>query len=394
MGKQVAVICHGVEYTSIKALAEAFGLAPAKIVQRIALGWTSEQAVGLSERVRKPSTGKPVEFEGVRYGSLVEASRALGLSPDAVAARVAHGYSTDEALSGKLKPRVGHRSKPVSFAGSTYPSREALCAAHGQTWSNVTRRVGRGWTMEQALLLQPPPPRFRNIEGHARDQKWKEVRIADGKVEPVPDGEGYKLYLVTNTVNGKVYVGLTITSLEQRLKQHFAAARKGRKTAFANAMRKYGEGAFKIELIKADASTYDELQRQEVEEIQKRDAIRNGYNSAKGGAIGTSKDVTIAGRVYPSYAAAALAYGVDPVVFSLRLGRLKWSPEEAVALVARRSYGISAEVTIRGTTYPSLRAAAAALGVVYGTAWDRYRKKGWTVEQALGVEPPPRTLAP
>ena len=82
--------------------------------------------------------------------------------------------------------------------------------------------------MEQALLLEPTPPRFRNFEGHARDQKWKVVRVAEGKVEPVPDAEGYKLYLVTNTVKGKVYVGLTITSLEHRLKQHFAAARRGR----------------------------------------------------------------------------------------------------------------------------------------------------------------------
>lgn len=389
MGKPVEVTCSGLVFESIKALAEQYGMPRDKIAQRIALGWTPEQAVGISARHRKGSAGKPVQFEGCSYGSLVEASRALGLSPAAVAGRVANGYSIDEALSGKLKQRLGARSQSIEYGGKTYPSREALCAVHGETWGNVSRRVGRGWTMEQALLLEPPPPRFRNFEGHARDQKWKEVRVSQGKLEPVPDAEGYKLYLVTNTLNGKVYVGLTITSLDQRLKQHFGAARRGRKSAFANALRKYGESAFKIELLNSSARNYDELQEQEVVEIINRDSIRNGYNTAQGGSIGTSKELTVAGKLYRSYAAAAIANGVDPSVFVLRIGRLKWSPEEAAGLVARGKYGISEEVIVGKTKFPNLRAAAQSHGINYGTAWDRYRKEGWTIEQSLGIDPPP-----
>jgi hypothetical protein len=77
----------------------------------------------------------------------------------------------------------------------------------------------RGWTLEQALGVQDAPPRFRNFEGHARDHKWKEVRVTDGKTEPIPDTDGYKLYLVTNTINGKVYVGLTIGDPEAALRR-------------------------------------------------------------------------------------------------------------------------------------------------------------------------------
>ena len=389
MGKPVEVICNGVVFESLKALAEHYGMTRAKLAQRIFIGWTPEQAVGLCVRHRKSSTGKPVEFNGVKYGSLVEASRALGLNPAAVAGRVANGYSSEDALSGKLKKRLGARSKPIEFGGTTYRSRQELCAQHSEKWGNVSRRVSRGWTIKQALGLEPAPPRFRNFEGHARDRKWKEVRVADGMVEPVPDAEGYKLYLITNTENGKVYVGLTITLLVQRFKQHFAAARKGRKSAFANALRKHGEAAFKIELLKSDARTCDELQRQEVLEIERRDSIRNGYNTAKGGSIGTAKDITVAGRVYPSYAMAAITHGVDPSVFVLRVGRLKWTPDEAAGLVARGQYGISEQVSAEGKIFPNLRAAAEACGVVYGTAWDRYRKKGWTIEQSLGIDPAP-----
>ena len=163
-------------------------------------------------------------------------------------------------------------SEQFEFRGRTYASREELCAEFGQRWSNVQRRVNRGWTMEQGLLIEPPPPRFRDFDGHAREHKWKEVRLTDGRTEPVPDAGGYKLYFITNVVNGKVYVGLTVSSLPQRLKQHFAAARKGRKSAFTNALRKYGEEAFKIELINSAARTYDELQTQEVVEISRRDS--------------------------------------------------------------------------------------------------------------------------
>ena len=243
--------------------------------------------------------------------------------------------------------------------------------------------------MEQALDLEPAPARFRNFEGHARDHKWKEVRLTEGRVEPVPDVQGYKLYVVTNIVNGKAYVGLTITSLDQRLKQHFAAARSGRKSAFANAINKYGGQAFRIDLIRSDAKTYEELQAQEVLEIAERDAIRSGYNTAKGGSIGTSKEIAVDGKLYQSYAGAAEAFGVDPRIFALRVARLKWTPEEAAGLIGRRGSGNPTPVKINGSAFPSLSAAAIAYGVKTGTVHSRFHVKGWTIEQAVGVDPPP-----
>ncbi|MDP1686476.1 GIY-YIG nuclease family protein [Hydrogenophaga sp.] len=370
-------------------LAARYGLVATKVQQRLRLGWTAEQAVGIKPRVRQCNTGRPLTHDGISYGSLAEASRALGLDPLTVAARVSKGYSPEDALNGNLKGRSSHRSKSIEFRGQEYGSREELCRQFGQKWGNVLRRMNRGWTMEQALMLEPAPPRFRNHEGHARDHKWKEVRINEGLVEPVPDSEGFKLYVVTNTVNGKQYVGLTMTSLGQRLKQHFAAAKRGRKSAFSNALRKYGVDAFTISLIRSDAQSYAALQQQEVEEIERRDCIRNGYNTAKGGAIGTSKETMIAGKVFPSFAAAAEAYAIDPSVFALRLNRLKWSPEEAAGLVEREWEGKAQPVTIAGVEYTSLYNAASSLGVDYKLVHNRTHARGWTLEQAVGLSPPP-----
>jgi group I intron endonuclease len=246
--------------------------------------------------------------------------------------------------------------------------------------------------MRQALNLDPEPPRFRNHEGHSRDTKWKQTRQTLDKLEPIPDAEGYKIYLITNSVNGKQYVGLTIGTLADRLKQHFAAARKGRKAPLPNAIRKYGESAFSIQLIRADARSYEELQEQEINEIATRDSIRNGYNSAVGGAVGITKPITVQGKRFGSRAQAAEHYGVDVAVFNLRLNRLKWTPEEAAGLTEKTWKGKEVVVDVKGVKYPSIRQAAIALGKDFRKVYDRFSEKGWTIEQALDIAPPPDTV--
>ena len=95
-------------------------------------------------------------------------------------------------------------------------------------------------------------------------------------------------------------------------------ARKGRKSHLDNALRRYGRNAFRIELIRSDARDFAELQRQEVAEITRRDTIRTGYNTGLGGSIGTSKEIRIGDRVFPSRNAAAVHFGIDVGVFNLR----------------------------------------------------------------------------
>ncbi|MDO9218746.1 MAG: hypothetical protein Q7U14_15850 [Lacisediminimonas sp.] len=106
---------------------------------------------------------------------------------------------------------MGYNTKPVEFQGKKFRSKKELASTFGLTGRLFGKRVKQGRTIEQALEIEPPPPRFRNFEGHAREQKWKEVRVSDRKVEPVPDADGCKLFLVTNTVNAKVYVCLPAT---------------------------------------------------------------------------------------------------------------------------------------------------------------------------------------
>lgn len=392
MGIPKAIICQGTEYVSVLALAERFGIHPSTVARRLRDGWSPEEAVGLHPKPKRKGHGTSVTYIGKKYPHLKALADALGIDDKTFRARLARGYSLEDAVSGNMKPRVSAAAEAIDFEGRTYPSKDSLAKAHGTTWSIASRRILRGWTMRQALGLDPEPPRFRDHEGHARDTKWKNTRQSLVGVEPVPDAEGYKIYLITNSQNGKQYVGLTIGTLRDRLKQHFASARKGRKAPLPNAIRKYGEDAFAISLIRSDACSYDELQEQEIQEIATRDTIKNGYNSAVGGAVGITKPITIQGKRYGSHAQAAEHYGVDVSVFNLRVSRLKWSPEQAAEIEERTWKAKEVKVVVNGTQYPSIRQAAISLGKDFRKVYDRYSEKGWTLEQALDLTPPPNTI--
>jgi hypothetical protein len=251
-------------------------------------------------------------------------------------------------------------------------------------------RIKRGWTSEQALEVVDAPPRFRNFEGHARDTKWKNERTTATGVEPIPDAEGYKLYLIRNTKSPKLYVGITIGTLDKRLKQHFSSAKRGRKGALQNAINHYGEDCFSIELISNSASSFEELQDLEILEIAKRDCIRNGYNSAHGGSLGTSKKITVQGISFPSYAQAAEHYGFDATVFSQRIARLKWTPEQAAGLEDKHWNGKSKTLFVNGEKFSSIRQAALEFNIDIALVYSRI-EKGWTPEQALDVHTPPES---
>ncbi len=94
---------------------------------------------------------------------------------------------------------------------------------------------------------------------------------------------GY-VYLITNIVNGKRYVGCTKVSLERRWEQHRSAASKGSPLALHCAIRKYGLTTFTIEIIETVGGTHDDLMAAEVRHIAARGTIfPSGYNLTGGG---------------------------------------------------------------------------------------------------------------
>ena len=97
------------------------------------------------------------------------------------------------------------------------------------------------------------------------------------------------IYKITNTINNKVYIGVTTKTLENRWANHMNRLNRYQKYGVDGyhlylAMDKYGVDSFKIEEIDR-ADTLEELFQREIEYIVKYDSYNNGYNSTKGGEI-------------------------------------------------------------------------------------------------------------
>lgn len=60
------------------------------------------------------------------------------------------------------------------------------------------------------------------------------------------------IYKITNDINGKVYIGQTVQSVEKRFKQHMF---KNSCPKLANAIKKYGKSHFTIETLETIEST-------------------------------------------------------------------------------------------------------------------------------------------
>lgn len=100
-----------------------------------------------------------------------------------------------------------------------------------------------------------------------------------------------KIYCITNSVNGKQYVGQTVQEISNRWRQHVQCG--GRCRALESAIKKYGSEAFSIAELCA-ASSQDELDQLEQLWIEKLVTIApRGYNlSGGGGGIGKMHDDT------------------------------------------------------------------------------------------------------
>lgn len=93
------------------------------------------------------------------------------------------------------------------------------------------------------------------------------------------------LYVITNEINGKFYIGQTVKPLKTRLQNHIAKANQGSSSHLHNSMRKYGAAAFTIRPLIMNLSSKQELDEQEIFWIEKLEARdrKEAYNHTAGG---------------------------------------------------------------------------------------------------------------
>jgi group I intron endonuclease len=208
----------------------------------------------------------------------------------------------------------------------------------------------------------------------------------------------FKVYLITNLVTGGQYVGITSTSISHRWRQHRFDARSGKKYRLHNAIRKYGEDKFTLEHIASAASEIELLETEKLLIAQYGTFGRGGgkgYNLTigGGGTQGAGVERVVAGKVFPSLTDACDYYGQDRSRVSQRLSSRGWTIEQALDLEPPPVHKPSQAqmIEIGGAVFESFQAAVDAYNLNYETVRHRMLRD-WSKEQAFGLAKPPPLL--
>lgn len=108
------------------------------------------------------------------------------------------------------------------------------------------------------------------------------------------------IYKITNKINGKVYIGKTMFSIQKRWQEHLKDSKKQRyeKRPLYNAINKYGEENFNVEQI--EECEYNILNDRECFWIEYYGSFKNGYNATMGGDGKAYLDYELIYRTYLS----------------------------------------------------------------------------------------------
>lgn len=91
------------------------------------------------------------------------------------------------------------------------------------------------------------------------------------------------IYKITNKLNGKIYIGKTLSTIEDRWKEHLKESQKERssKRPLYDAIQKYGKENFYVEEV--EECDYKILSEREIYWIEYYNSYHNGYNATLGG---------------------------------------------------------------------------------------------------------------
>ena len=340
------IILDGHTFRSKIAAAKHYGVYYGSLRRRISEGWTLEEAFGI----------KPHEMHGIevvigdkKFSSIDAAARHYGIKNITVHKRIQSGWSLEEAFGVVSHHDKNLDGKPVTVQGTTFPTIKAASEFYGLDPFLIRSRLDRlQWSVEEAFEIVTR--NTHNVSG--------------------------KVYLITNSVNGFVYVGATCATLKYRMNSHVGAAIKYlTNNKLAQAIRELGPEKFNIRLLDT-SDTITKLSELEAMYIERYDSIENGYNTSVAAYNKPNvQSKTYDGKKY-SLRELSLKFGLSEDTVRYRLDHgLK---------LERKESGKSKPVSYDGNVYKSVSELARQFGMHHNTV-DYKLKHGQVLVKTNGV---------
>lgn len=172
------------------------------------------------------------------------------------------------------------------------------------------------------------------------------------------------IYIIRNTVNTKVYIGQTRTSVEQRWKEHLRHAQYGDQV-INRAMRKYGANKFYIETLEiCNIELLDYREMYYIDLYNSTDKSK-GYNVSIGGNTPRFKRKTL-----------SISDLVDLYV------NKRFTLEEIAAKYEVSRYIISTELTNAGVTIRDRHESSSRFNRISKDVLERCLQEGKTLRRA------------
>ncbi len=146
------------------------------------------------------------------------------------------------------------------------------------------------------------------------------------------------VYLITNKINGKRYVGQTIQPMVKRFRQHCCSSvDRSQKSAIKDAILKYGKESFEIKIL-AKCDSVEQMNSRESYYIRLlRTSSPNGYNMDSGG-LNKIPSIESRKKMSESGIGRKLSEEHKNKIGNAQKGisRKKWSPETRERILTSR----------------------------------------------------------
>lgn len=180
------------------------------------------------------------------------------------------------------------------------------------------------------------------------------------------------IYQIVNDINGKIYVGKTERSIEERFREHCKDynRREFEKRPLYSAMKKYGIEHFHIELLEET----DSPEEREIFWIEQKRSYKEGYNATLGGDGKHYIDYDLVIATYlelqnQNEVARRMGISSDTVHTILKSNNVEIIKNSEVS--ARVAGKIINQYSLDGKyiqSFPSAKAAAESLGKISSTS--------------------------